>query len=101
LLDLTPPFLYGASSHGAGSSARNSSIRLPNRARTSSRSVSMSRTRERTIYRAVRGDRNQQSWPALSTRLSDLRVRGEAPISDGRVLVDGLSKRAACRCILS
>jgi hypothetical protein len=39
----------------------------------------MSRTRERTIYRAVQGYRNQQSWPALSARVSELRVRGEAP----------------------
>ena len=44
---LTPPPRYGAKSHGTGSVARNSSVRLPNRARTSSRKVSMSRTRDR------------------------------------------------------
>ena len=47
LRDLTPPPRYFASSHGAGSSARNSSIRLPNWARTSALRVSMLRDRDR------------------------------------------------------
>jgi hypothetical protein len=48
--------------------------------------MSISRTRERTIHRAVQGYRNQQSWSALSTRLSELRVRGEPPRAIAAIL---------------
>ena len=48
--DLTPPPRYGASSHGAGSSARNSSIRLPSLVRKGAGVQVMAVLRNLVIY---------------------------------------------------